>query len=82
MQSLGNSWHLGHIALTIPDACVVHAVRHPADTSLSSFQQSFGPSAIPWSFNLAREFGPCGCQHARASSSSCCAGPAGELGSR
>ena len=42
MQSLGNSWHLGHIALTIPDACVVHAVRHPADTSLSSFQQPKG----------------------------------------
>jgi hypothetical protein len=57
MQSLGNSWHLGHIALTIPDACVVHAVRHPADTSLSSFQQSFNPASIPWSFNLTRESG-------------------------
>ena len=27
------------------------------DTSLSSFQQSFRPSSIPWSFNLTRESG-------------------------
>lgn len=39
----------------MPRACVLHAVRHPADTSLSSFQQSFRPQSIPWSFNLTRE---------------------------
>ncbi|PSC67312.1 TPR domain [Micractinium conductrix] len=51
-KNLGNAWHIGHIALMMPEACILHAVRHPADTSLSSFQQSFRPSSIPWSFNL------------------------------
>ncbi|KAL4419928.1 hypothetical protein ABPG75_007026 [Micractinium tetrahymenae] len=51
-KNLGNAWHIGYIALMMPRACILHAVRHPADTSLSSFQQSFHPQSIPWSFNL------------------------------
>ncbi|KAL4458332.1 hypothetical protein ABPG75_013197 [Micractinium tetrahymenae] len=35
------------------DACIVHAVRHPADAALSAFQQSFYPHKVPWSFNLS-----------------------------
>ena len=54
-KNLGNAWHVGHIAMMMPDACIIHAVRHPADSSLSSFQQAFRPSSIPWSFSLTSE---------------------------
>ncbi|KAL4418872.1 hypothetical protein ABPG77_002628 [Micractinium sp. CCAP 211/92] len=52
-KSLANTWVLGHIAALLPDACLVHAVRHPADAALSAFQQSFFPHKVPWSFNLS-----------------------------
>lgn len=45
-KALSNAWLVGHIALLMPRACVVHAVRHPADTALSSFQQSFFPDKV------------------------------------
>ena len=45
-KALSNAWLVGHIALLMPRACVVHAVRHPADTALSSFQQSSFPDKV------------------------------------
>ncbi|EFN54239.1 hypothetical protein CHLNCDRAFT_135761 [Chlorella variabilis] len=51
-KALSNAWLVGHIALMMPQACLVHAVRHPADASLSAFQQSFFPEKVSWSFNL------------------------------
>lgn len=39
----------------VVQACLVHAVRHPADASLSAFQQSFFPEKVSWSFNLTSE---------------------------
>ena len=51
-KALNNAWYVGHIARLMPRACVVHAVRHPADAALSAFQQSFYPDKVPWSFAL------------------------------
>jgi hypothetical protein len=39
----------------MPHACILHAVRHPADVALSSYEQSFVPTSIPWSFNITSE---------------------------
>lgn len=43
------------LAPPLMQACVVHAARHPADAALSSWQQSFFPDKVPWSFALPRE---------------------------
>ena len=46
---LGNSWSVGHIGAVVPEACLLHASRHPADSALSAFQQSFYPDKVNWS---------------------------------
>lgn len=47
--------HIGFIAMMLPDACIVHAVRHPADAGLSCFAQPFEGRGTPWASNLSRE---------------------------
>ena len=44
--------HIGFIALMLPDACLVHAARHPADTALSCYAQPFEGRGTPWASNL------------------------------
>ena len=39
----------------LPDACIIHAVRHPADTGLSCFAQPFEGRGTPWASNLTGE---------------------------
>lgn len=38
-KMLANAWHLGNIATMMPNACLVHVVRHPLDVALSCFAQ-------------------------------------------
>ena len=35
--------------IVVPEACLLHASRHPADSALSAFQQSFYPDKVNWS---------------------------------
>jgi len=44
--------NIGYLQLLFPDACVLHAVRHPADVALSCYEQNFSPALLPWAFNL------------------------------
>lgn len=46
-----NTEHIGLVRLLFPDAPVIHAVRHPLDTVLSSFFVNFAEPQ-PWSFSL------------------------------
>ncbi len=46
-----NSEHIGLVRLLFPDAPIIHAVRHPLDTVLSSFFVNFAEYQ-PWSFSL------------------------------
>ena len=48
--------HIGFIALMLPDACLVHAARHPADTALSCYAQPFEGRGTPWASNLTSEW--------------------------
>lgn len=48
-----NFEHLGLIELMYPCARVIHCIRDPRDTGLSCYQQSFGTSSPPFSFDLA-----------------------------
>lgn len=41
--------------MMLPDACIVHAVRHPADAGLSCYAQPFEGRGTPWASNLSRE---------------------------
>ncbi|PRW33326.1 serine threonine- kinase receptor R831 [Chlorella sorokiniana] len=52
-KMLRNWWHIGFIAMMLPDACIVHAVRHPADAGLSCFAQPFEGRGTPWASNLS-----------------------------
>lgn len=51
-KMLRNLWLVGYIQLLLPDACVVHVVRHPMDAGLSCYSQPFGYSGMPWSWDL------------------------------
>ncbi|RMZ55923.1 hypothetical protein APUTEX25_004347 [Auxenochlorella protothecoides] len=53
-KMLFNSWNLGFISMLFPNACIVHVERHPADTVLSCFAQSFERRGILWANNLTR----------------------------
>lgn len=44
--------NIGFMSWLFPDACILHAVRHPADCALSCFEQNFSPRSIPYAFNL------------------------------
>lgn len=50
--------NVGFIAMMLPDACILHAARHPADAGLSCFAQPFEGRGTPWASNLARESPP------------------------
>ncbi|KAL4439889.1 hypothetical protein ABPG75_002890 [Micractinium tetrahymenae] len=51
-KMLRNMWNIGFIAMMLPDACILHAARHPADTGLSCFAQPFEGRGTPWASNL------------------------------
>lgn len=51
-KMLGNVWNLWLIAVMLPDACLVHTVRHPLDTALSCFQQAFGHPGMSWALDI------------------------------
>lgn len=40
--------------MMLPDACLLHAARHPADAGLSCFAQPFEGRGTPWANNLTR----------------------------
>ena len=51
-KMLRNSFNLGYVQLTLPRACLVHAVRHPLDVALSCFSQPFENRGLPWASQL------------------------------
>lgn len=51
-KMLRNAFNLGYIQLTLPKACIVHAVRHPLDVALSCFSQPFEGRGLPWAAQL------------------------------
>eukprot|EP00887_Chlorella_sp_A99_P000461 scaffold17.g461.t1 len=51
-KMLRNAWNVGFIQMMLPDACILHAERHPADTGLSCFAQPFEGRGTPWASNL------------------------------
>jgi len=52
-KQLNNFSALGVIALAFPNAKVIHTYRHPLDTCLSCFFQSFEfPEMMSWAFDL------------------------------
>jgi hypothetical protein len=47
-KMLRNLWLAGYIRMLLPNACVLHVVRHPLDTALSCYAQPFGyAGALP-----------------------------------
>jgi len=46
-----NFWHLGLVAVLLPDAKIVHCRRHPLDVCLSCYFQSFS-SRIDYAYDL------------------------------
>jgi tetratricopeptide (TPR) repeat protein len=48
----GNFLRLGLVALLLPRTHIVHCRRHPMDTGLSCFMQSFSQD-MPWAWDLA-----------------------------
>lgn len=46
--------HLGLIELLVPDARVIHCLRHPLDTCISCFSQTLSPVAFPFVSDLRR----------------------------
>ncbi len=51
-KMLRNAFNLGYIQLTLPQACVIHVVRHPMDVALSCFSQPFEGRGLPWAAQL------------------------------
>ncbi|KAI3431774.1 hypothetical protein D9Q98_010530 [Chlorella vulgaris] len=51
-KMLRNMWNVGFIAMMLPDACILHAARHPADAALSCYAQPFEGRGTPWASNL------------------------------
>ena len=49
---LRNAWNLGHIAVMLPAAKVLHVVRHPMDVTLSCYAQPFEGRGTPWAWDL------------------------------
>ncbi|KAL4448264.1 hypothetical protein ABPG75_005483 [Micractinium tetrahymenae] len=52
-RMLPNLWNIGFIATSLPDACILHVERHPADQGLSCYEQPFEGKFTRWSFNLS-----------------------------
>uniref|UniRef100_A0A061RHA9 protein-tyrosine sulfotransferase n=1 Tax=Tetraselmis sp. GSL018 TaxID=582737 RepID=A0A061RHA9_9CHLO len=50
-KMLRNLWNVGHIHLLLPDACIIHAVRHPLDTAVSCYEQPFEGRGTPWAWD-------------------------------
>ncbi len=46
--------HLGLIELLVPEARVIHCLRHPLDTCISCFSQTLSPAAFPYVSDLRR----------------------------
>ena len=51
-KMLRNAWNLGHIAIMLPAARVLHVVRHPMDVTLSCYAQPFEGRGTPWAWDL------------------------------
>lgn len=51
-KMLRNLWNVGHIHMLLPQACVIHVVRHPLDTALSCYEQPFEGRGTPWAWDL------------------------------
>ncbi|KAK9821781.1 hypothetical protein WJX81_002302 [Elliptochloris bilobata] len=51
-KMLRNAWNVGHIAIALPRASVVHVVRHPLDVVLSCYVQPFEGRGTPWAWDL------------------------------
>jgi hypothetical protein len=47
-----NLWRVGHILLMLPNACIIHAARHPLDVAMSCYAQPFSYSSMPWAWDL------------------------------
>lgn len=54
-KMLRNLWLVGYIHMLLPNACIVHVVRHPMDVALSCYAQPFGYSAaaLAWSWDMS-----------------------------
>lgn len=46
--------HLGLIELLVPEARVIHCLRHPLDTCISCYSQTLSPAAFPFVSDLRR----------------------------
>ncbi|BDA44128.1 probable protein-tyrosine sulfotransferase 1 at C-terminar half [Coccomyxa sp. Obi] len=51
-KMLRNAYNMAYIRMTLPDACLIHAVRHPLDVALSCFAQPFEGRGLPWASQL------------------------------
>lgn len=47
-KMLRNLYLLGYVRLVLPDACIIHAARHPMDAGLSCYEQPFGFAGMAW----------------------------------
>ena len=47
-KMLRNAFNLGHIAIMLPAAKVLHVRRHPLDVALSCYAQPFEGRGTPW----------------------------------
>ena len=48
--------NVGFISMMLPNATIIHADRHPADTVFSCYAQPFERRGITWSNNLTGGF--------------------------
>ncbi|CAL8470109.1 g9651 [Coccomyxa elongata] len=51
-KMLRNAYNMAYIRMTLPGACLIHAVRHPLDVALSCFAQPFEGRGLPWASQL------------------------------
>ncbi|KAK9786997.1 hypothetical protein WJX73_008830 [Symbiochloris irregularis] len=51
-KMLRNAFNLGHIAIMLPAAKVLHVKRHPMDVALSCYAQPFEGRGTPWAWSL------------------------------
>jgi hypothetical protein len=60
-KMLRNNYNLGYVQVSLPAACLIHAVRHPLDVALSCFAQPFEGRGLPWASNLTGALCPLRC---------------------
>lgn len=58
-KMLRNAYNMAYIRMTLPGACLIHAVRHPLDVALSCFAQPFEGRGLPWASQLDGALAPC-----------------------